>query len=331
MTRQTPENDRRWILFFYSVPSKPVNNRMTVWRKLVKSGAVPLKGAVYILPFSEDRYEFAQWLVAEVKEMKGDAAMVAIDHVDSVTDNEVIALFNQARRNDYLPLTKEMEELSRKLNAIKKGGQGPALKPLAAQLEKNRKAWREIQQVDFFTAPEGLALNDTISYLQSELQQLAGAPKKIEQSMPVSRRSAVEYEGRIWATRARPFVDRMATAWLITAFIDRNASFTFTDETQTGAVSGAVAFDVAGGEFTHRGELCTFEVMAMAFAIKDKAVMRIAQIVHDLDIKDNKFQSPEAMGVEEILNGIRKTAGNDHEALSQGMKVFAMLYAAKKM
>ncbi len=332
MPQQPPENKKwRWILFFYSVPSKPVNNRMTVWRKLVKSGAVPLKGAVYILPFTDDHYEFGQWLIAEVRGMKGDAAMATIDQVDGVTDEEIIDLFKQARRSEYLPLAKELDEIARKVNAITKGGQGPAPKSLAAQLGKIRKAWGEIRQVDFFSAPEGVALGETITRLQGELQQLSGPVQATAQAKAVSPRSVTGYRGRVWATRSRPFVDRMASAWLIVTFIDPEASFVFFDETQAASVpSGTVVFDVSGGEFTHSGDLCTFEVLIKSFALKDKALRQLAEIVHDLDLKDNKYQSPEAPGIEELLNGIRKTSTDDHDALAQGMKVFAMLHAAKK-
>jgi len=331
MPLQPVEDKKRWILFFYSVPSKPVNNRMTVWRKLLKSGAVPLKGAVYILPFNDDHYEFGQWLIAEVKDMKGDAAMAAIEQVDGVSDEEIIGLFNEARRNDYLPVARDIEEVARKLNAITKGGQGSAPKSLAAQLGKIRKAWSEIQQVDFFSAPEGIKLGETISRLQGELQQLGGPAQTSEHTVAVIPRSKDGYRGRIWATRARPFIDRMASAWLIATFIDPDASFFFFNEEQQAPLPGeAIVFDVADGEFTHSGDLCTFEVLIRSFALKDKALRQLAEIVHDLDLKDNKYQSTEAQGVEEILNGIRKTALDDNDSLTQGMRVFAMLYAAKK-
>jgi hypothetical protein len=84
-----------------------------------------------------------------------------------------------------------------------------------------------------------------------------------------------------------------------------------------------------GGEFTHHGELCTFEVLVKAFGVKDRAVKKIAQIVHDLDVKDDKYGNAEGSGVEEILSGIRKTAKDDHDALTRGMAVFEMLYQAR--
>jgi len=80
-----------WILFFYSVPSKPVSNRMKVWRKLMKAGAVQLKGAVYLLPFNDEHYELLQWLVSEIAEMKGEGAFTRIEHIDTMKDSGIIA------------------------------------------------------------------------------------------------------------------------------------------------------------------------------------------------------------------------------------------------
>lgn len=304
---------------------------MTVWRKLMKSGAIPLKGSVYILPMTAEHYEFLQWLVAEVKEMNGDAALVSIDRADTMKDEEIVDLFNQARRNDYLPLGKNIDALSRKWDAFQKGGQGVNVKGLAAQLVKLRKSFTEVQRIDFFASPEGIALQNTIDRLHREFQQSAGLPKKSNYVREISKKSKADYSGRIWMTRKNPFVDRMASAWLIKRFIDHDASFAFAEGEKTPhPPAGTVVFDMFDGEFTHCGELCTFEVLIRSFGLKDKALKKIAEIVHDLDIKDNKYQAPEAPGLEAILAGIRKTAKDDNEALAQGMTLFEMLYVSTK-
>ncbi|MFH1217434.1 MAG: chromate resistance protein ChrB domain-containing protein [Pseudomonadota bacterium] len=304
---------------------------MTVWRKLMKSGAIPLKGSVYILPFTAEHYEFLQWLVAEVKEMSGDAALVSIDRVDTMKDEEIFDLFNQARRNDYLSLEKNIEAISRKWDAFKKSGLGGNGKSLSAQLVKFRKSFAEIQRIDFFASPEGIVLQNSLDRLHQEFQQLPGSPKKSNQIREISKKSEADYSGLIWMTRKNPFVDRMASAWLIKRFIDHDASFAFAEsEEMPHPPAGTVLFDMFDGEFTHCGELCTFEVLIRSFDIKDKALRKIAEIVHDLDIKDNKYLTPEAPGLEVILAGIRKTAKSDNDALTQGMAVFEMLYASNK-
>jgi hypothetical protein len=122
----------------------------------------------------------------------------------------------------------------------------------------------------------------------------------------------------------------MASAWLIRRFVDTKAAFKFISESDLAAVGGKVTtFDIRGGEFTHIGDLCTFEVLVKSFGIRDKTVRKIAELVHDLDVKDDKYGNPETPGVEEILIGIRKTANNDSDALERGMTVFEMLYQSK--
>ncbi len=329
--KKSPATAYKWMLFFYSVPSSPVSNRMTVWRKLMKSGAIPLKGAVYILPFTAEHHEFLQWLVAGIKEMSGDAAVVSIEKVDTVRDSEIVDLFRQARKNDYLAIKNDLEEVVRKLNNIKKGGQARNQKGISGQLAKIVKAFTETEKIDFFSTAEGVSLRTKIDLLQIEVKALAGTDQKVQQKAVFTQKQVSDYQGRIWATRKRPFVDRMACAWLIKRFIDHDAVFAFIDEDKIDSLPPTtIVFDMYGGEFTHSGDLCTFEVLIKVFCLKDKALRRIAETVHDLDMKDAKYQTADAMGIENILAGIRKTAKDDDDALAQGMQVFEMLYVSKK-
>ncbi|HWR72547.1 MAG TPA: chromate resistance protein ChrB domain-containing protein, partial [Nitrospirota bacterium] len=146
----------------------------------------------------------------------------------------------------------------------------------------------------------------------------------------ITLKRAKDYQEKTWATRKNPFVDRMASAWLIRRFIDPKAVFTFIDERNIGSLdAAAVPFDMRGAAFTHVGDLCTFEVLVKSFGIRDKTVKKIAEIVHDLDVKDDKYRRPETSGVEDILAGIRKTAKSDADGLERGMAAFEMLYQSK--
>ncbi len=152
-----------------------------------------------------------------------------------------------------------------------------------------------------------------------------------EELVSIRPKQASQYKARVWITRKHPFVDRMASAWLIKKFIDPAARFQFIDERDlSGTKPDAVVFDMKGGEFTHHGDLCTFEVLVKAFTIRDKAVKKIAELVHDLDVKDEKYGNPETAGVEDILTGIRKSSKDDSAALERGMTVFEMLYVSKR-
>jgi len=318
-----------WLLFFYSVPSKPVSLRMKIWRRLSKAGSVQLKGAVYVLPLSEEHYEFFQWLVSEVSSMGGEAAFTRVAAVDSIKDEEIRGLFTERQEREYHPVNRQLDDLETRVNSIRKGSEGRQGQAFSGQLAKLRKNYEEAVKTDFFSSKTGVALRSRIEAVHIVIRGLAGPAAK-SQPAAVSSRKIEDYHGRIWVSRKRPFVDRMASAWLITRFIDQKAVFKLVDEKELLTVGkGKVTFDVSGGEFTHVGDLCTFEVLVKAFGIKDRAVRKISEIVHDLDIKDDKYRSAEAKGLEDILTGIRKTVTNDADALEKGMQVFEMLYMAK--
>lgn len=319
-----------WILFFYTVPSKPVSNRMKVWRKLMKAGAVQLKGAVYILPFNDEHYELLQWLVAEIAAMKGEGAFTRIEKIDTMKDSEIIALFDQQRANDYRALEKALDDLERRLGSIRKGGKAQNTRGLSDQSSKLLKEFEEVRRIDFFSSKEGEALNERIKRVHAELNKMSAARTKEESPAAISPRAIDTFRGKVWVTRKKPFIDRMASAWLIKRFIDKGAAFDFIDEKDVDAVrKNSIVFDMRGGEFTHIGDLCTFEVLVKSFGFKDKTLKKMGEIVHDLDTKDEKYKSAEAKGLEDILIGIRKTAKDDGDALEKGMQVFEMLYMSK--
>jgi hypothetical protein len=326
-----PADQYTWLLIFYSVPSKPVSNRMKIWRKLAKAGAVQLKGSVYILPENEEHYEFFEWLISEVTSMGGDGAFAKVAQIETLKQNEIIALFNHQREQEYRGVERELEYFERKINSIRKGGRSQQADKLLEQLNKYVKEFEEIRKVDFFSAKAGVALGKRIGAVMSEIKDMTPSSQQEQSVVPLIKHADLDdYQGKVWVTRKNPFVDRMASAWLIKRFIDPKASFAFIDERDIASLDNTtVAYDVRGAAFTHVGDLCTFEVLVKSFGIKDKAVKRIAEIVHDLDVKDNKYHKPETAGVEDILAGIRKTAKNDTDGLERGMAVFEMLYQSE--
>ncbi|MBI5635171.1 MAG: chromate resistance protein [Nitrospirae bacterium] len=330
MTQKHKQKSPRWLLFFYSVPSKPVSSRMRIWRKLAKAGAVQLKGAVYILPFNEEHHEFLQWLVSEIVGMKGDAAVVSILKIDTMQDAEIVALFDQQRASEYKILQKSFDDLGRRLSSIQKGAKPQNVKGISDQLAKLQKEFEAIRRIDFFSSKEGTALDEKIRRTHADLKSVSGQGTKQERPAVMTSKSSADYQNRTWVTRKKPFIDRMASAWLISRFIDRNAAFDFIDEKDINAIDkGFVTFDIRGGEFTHSGDMCTFETIMKSFGLRDKPLKKMAEIIHDLDMKDDKFGAAEARGLEDILEGIRKTAKNDRDALEKGVNVFEMLYASK--
>jgi hypothetical protein len=330
MIHKRSEKDKGWLILFYSIPSRPVSNRMKVWRRLVKAGAVPLKGSVYILPLNDEHYEFCQWLVSEVTSMGGDGAFVQVSEIETIKEKEIINLFNNNREGEYKEIEKELDTLERKLSSIKKGGKGQDLKALSEELNRYFKDYEEIKRIDFFSSKVGRMLGRRIKAMETEIKSLSGLTEAVETTLRIPQKNIEDYQKKIWVTRKGPFVDRMSSAWLIKRFIDKNASFGFIDEKDVENLGkDRIPFDIRGGEFTHMGDMCTFEVIIKAFALKDKALKKMAEIVHELDIKDDRYKNPEAKGIEEILIGIRKTARNDTEALEKGIAVFEMFYESR--
>ncbi len=321
-------SSQEWLLIFYSVPSNPVSNRMKIWRKLSKAGAVQLKGAVYILPATEEHEEFLEWLIGEVKSMGGDGAFVKSAEIRTLSDADIRGLFTTQADQEYNKLEKALNVLERKIQSIRKGTKIEEGKSLTDQVAKFVKEFEGVATRDFYNSATGQAMKKRIHALEAGLRD--AGKKTPEEAASVTARRSQDYQGKVWATRKNPFVDRMASAWLIKRFIDPKVSFTFVDERSVASLdNNTVAFDIRGAAFTHVGDLCTFEVLVKSFGIKDKAVKRIAEIVHDLDVKDDKYGKPETTGVEDILAGIRKTAKNDADGLERGMTAFEMLYQSK--
>lgn len=331
--KKTPDTSMRgrgWLLFFYSVPAKPTANRLKVWRRLVKAGAVQLKGAVYALPYSDEHHELFQWLASEVVSMKGGAAFVRVERIETMKDKDLAGMFNRQVEEAYRSVGKRLDELQRKVNAVRNASVKLKDRSVTAGLDKCSRQFEEIRKTDFFTCGAGRELQNRLAALAADVEELAG-PGVAEKEPETIPRRVEEYRGRVWLTRKRPFIDRMASAWLIRRFIDKDAVFRFMDEDDVEAVGGeSVAYDVRGGEFTHVGGLCTFEVMVKSFGLKDRAVKAIAEVVHDLDVKDDRYKSPEAAGVEAVLAGLRDMVADDAEALEKGMAVFEMLYLSRR-
>ncbi len=329
MNKKNTTKNRGWLLFFYSIPSKPVASRMKIWRKLTRVGALPFKGAVYILPDNEETLEYFQWLVSEVVSMGGEGAFVKVEKVETANNEEIVHLFNEQREREYRRVEKALEEIERKLAGIKKGGAIPSEKRLLKQFSTIMREFEEIRKIDFFSSKGGEVIKRRVKLMESEIRRITGLKIKKQQAV-IASKSVKDYRGKIWVTRRNPFVDRMASAWLIKRFIDKEAVFQFMEEREMANLDKEmIPFDVRGGEFTHVGDMCTFETILKSFGLKDKGLKKIAEIVHELDVKDDRYNSSEAGGIEEILVGIRKMSKNDAEVLEKGMNVFEMLYASK--
>jgi hypothetical protein len=287
------------------------------WRRLQQVGAVAVKQAVYALPDSPNAREDFEWLKTEIEAAGGQASVFAADTVDTWSNDALVEEFRRSRQEAYTELARDAEQALRRLG---KGQQRRKPTPSRRVAQQLRERLAAIERVDFF----GSAGRDRVMALVRLIEERSTVKPRSSVGAEQSEAPA-SYHARLWVTRPRPGVDRMASAFLIKRFVDADARFEFVADREA-APPGSVPFDMFGVEFTHRGEWCTFETVAHTFAINDTAVERLATIVHDLDLKDAKFGAPEAGTVGALVDGLQAVHADDHVLLDHGITMFEALY-----
>ena len=296
-----------WLLLLFSLPTNRNTERVAVWRRLKKIGAVQIKTSTYLLPDEPAQYEQFQWLAQQIRDYGGDSTLVRAQEIEGVTRDKVVTMFNEARAKDYGVLRKSLQTLivrRKKLDAEEAAG----------QLERLTQQFREVREVDFFDSAGGHDI--------AMLLRRAAGPKRTRQ---LDVLDAKQYQGETWLTRPRPEIDRVGSAWLISKFIDPKPKFVFAPSAD--AVPNAIPFDMLDAEFSHHGNCCTFETLVRCFAISDKAVSKIGEMIHDADLDDSRFQRVEAVGIDRVLKGWAKEGLPDEEILRRGFECFDALYA----
>lgn len=324
---QTPSRD--WILLIHQLPPKPTNLRVRIWRKLQKLGAVAIKNSVYVLPATEKAHEDFQWLKQEIETAGGEASVFKAASVEGATDEEIITAFRQVRDEEFAAIAAELDGLT---GAIREQARGKHLSAgrLSAHESEIARLHGELERItanDFFAAAGRAAAFAAYERCQKELRAAQGPKAKMSSSQIVSGRLDVsKYQGQRWVTRRNLHIDRLASAWLIKQFIDKRPRFYFVADSET--IEGAIPFDMFGAEFTHHGEDCTFETMVKRFGLSEnKGLREIAEIVHDVDLKDDKFHRLEAAGLNAIIDGLSKVLRDDRKLLQQTAVVFDGLHA----
>jgi hypothetical protein len=309
----------RWLLFVHQLPAHPSNLRVRTWRRLQQIGALAVKQAVYALPDSPNAREDFEWLKTEIEAAGGEASVFVADTVDTWSNDALVEEFRRSREEAYAALAREAEQVLRRLGTGQKRRKASPSRRVVQHLRERLAA---IERVDFF----GSAGRDKVIALVRQIEERSAVkpPSAIGAEQNEAPRS---YHARLWVTRPRPGVDRMASAFLINRFVDADARFEFVADREA-APDGSVPFDMFGVEFTHRGELCTFEMLCETFRLNDPALARMAGIVHDLDLKDGRFGAPEALTIGTVIEGLRLTRSDDHELLAEGMTLFEALYRA---
>jgi hypothetical protein len=318
-----------WILLIHQLPPKPTNLRVRTWRKLQKLGAVAIKNSVYVLPFNEKTYEDFQWLKQEIEAAGGEVAVFQAGAVEGATDEEISATFRKARDEEYAQVAAELDGLTGTINEQRRGGHLSAgrITGYEAELDRLHKELERIIAVDFFDAPGRRAAVAAYERGAAALRATQSRSERLAKSRSTKGAALdlAKYQGQRWVTRRNLFIDRLASIWLIKRFIDKRPRFHFVSEGET--VEGAISFDMYEAEFTHQGENCTFETMINLFGLsEDAGLQAVAEIVHDIDLKDNKFNRLEAPGLSAVIRGLADLLKDDRKLIGQCNPIFDGLY-----
>jgi hypothetical protein len=308
----------RWLLLIHQIPPEPSYLRVKVGRRLQGLGAVAVKNSVYVLPASDEALEDFQWVRKEIVAGGGDASVCEARFVEGLSDAGVEALFDAARNADYAALSRRARRLRSLTRRRKKPADGRRL--AVAALARLRKRLAEIVALDFFGASGREPLEGLLAAAEAGLRPASPGAEPGRPGRPA------EVRGRTWITRAGLGIDRIASAWLIRRWIDPEARFRFVSGHERAPAPGEIRFDMFEAEFTHDGDRCTFEVLLRHFGLKDTALRPIAEIVHDVDLKDGKFTRPEAAGVDRLVAGIAMRHPDDEARLRDGSALFESLY-----
>lgn len=313
---------KRWLLFVHQVPSTASNARVRTWRRLQRIGAIAIKQAVCVLPDTPAARESLEWLKTELEGTGGEATIFAADTVDAWSDDALIAEFRRARQADYTELQGEIAPVVKQLEGRTRRSAKPLPNP-ARLLERFRQRLAAIERVDYF----GSAGRDEVLALLARLDHhlTSRVPVHSSGAPPADARGA--YQERVWVTRPRPGVDRMASAWLIRSFIDPRARFAFAAD-RDAVPADAVPFDMYGVRFTHHDGGCTFETLCTFFQVQEPAVERLAALVHALDLEDRGAVPPDAVTLQSLIDGLRLAYADDDPLLAQGMVLVDALYRA---
>jgi len=294
-----------WLLLVMSLPTSKASERVGMWRKLQKFGAIPFRNAGYLLPNSPINQERFEWMATTIRSFEGEASILSVHGMDDIPTRVLQEQFRQARASDYESLIAELIKL------------GPAADSVSGTMKRLRRRYDEIQAIDFFENP--------LRKKAEKALQRAEQPKNKAASSKAGKASKADYQKRLWLTRPRPGIDRVSSAWLIARFIDPKPTFVFSSD--PAAHANAVPFDMfQGGGFGHVGDHCTFETLTISFGIKDEKVHIIGQAIHDADLEDDKFARPEGRTINQILQGWARQGIADDELLRRGMDLIEGLY-----
>src|SRR5688572_17431299 len=311
---------RAWWMLVHQLPPNPPGARVRIWRRLGALGALQVKGSVYVLPATEAAREDFQWLLGEIQAAGGEGSMWRAEAIAGVDADDLVLRFQASAAEDYEAVQAEAAALHKELQRTRK----PLDKATARKrLARLRTGFDDISRRDHFQAPRREVAGALLASIEQELE----GGRMATTAHGAGRLQAADYRARTWVTRARVHVDRMASAWLIRRFIDPAAVFVFTDDPRGADAGAGLRFDMYGGEFTHEGDQCTFEVLRRRFGLDVPGLESIARIVHDIDLKESRYALPETTGVAASLEAITAAPIGDDQRIAFAGTLFDGLLA----
>lgn len=303
----------KWLLLIITLPTQNATVRMRAWRTLKASGAAVLRDGVYLLPNNPAHSELFNKVELDVSAAEGTAYCLQV-----VDDYPFAELFN--RRDDYQQLAQALQQFDHNMDITE----------LSRQARKCRQTFNALVAIDFFP---GESQRQTLALLDALDQRIN---RQISPDEPGSHPGVIplldvaQFQGKRWATRKRPWVDRLASAWLIRRFIDPNARFVWL-ESPAQCPADALGYDFDNARFSHvetsTGTLVTFETLAHSFGLhNDLSIKELANIVHLIDV--GGLAVPEAAGLERLLRGMCNRISNDDALLAAAEQVFNDMYLA---
>ena len=314
----------RWILLIHAIPPRPDYLRVKVGRRLQKVGAIPVKNSVYVLPRSEGAREDLQWIAQEIVADGGEASLCESHFIGGLTDEAIEKQFRDARERDYRALARPARRLLESVSKARTRSDSRSQKSTNAEatLGRLRRRLEEIVAIDYFAAPARAEVESIIRTADDKLHPSDAAASSQSPEIPSLRK----VRGRTWVTRKGIHVDRIASAWLIRRFIDPEAKLKYVEAKGYVPAPGELRFDMFDAEFTHEGSLCTFEVLLARWDGEDPALRHIADMVHDIDLRDAKYEREETSGFTALITGICLDHREDDARLQAGAVTLDALY-----
>ncbi|QPP45722.1 chromate resistance protein ChrB domain-containing protein [Pseudomonas aeruginosa] len=303
-----------FLALFVSLPTKASTGRMRVWRSVKAQGCATLRDGVYLLPDSADSAATLGEVAAQAVEVGGSGQVYRLSGCDEAQKAALRALFD--RGEEYASIAKEIKALGRNLASPDGADAMRKLQPLVRRFE-------QVNRIDFFP---GEAQRQTLSLLddlRDAITRRMSPDEPTARQTDIPRLNRADYQGRTWATRARPWVDRLASAWLIRRFIDPSARIVWL-ASPSDCRNGWLGFDFDGAAFSHVGTKVTFETLLASFGLDSApALVRLGKLVHCLDL--GGLPVAEALGIESLLAGLRASEPDDDALLARACEIFDWL------